>query len=269
MSRIFGTIKSVASELVKMFRIAADPVSFFRFAGDVFLYRVLHLIHLPIVNKERRIRLRGDILLTYRLNRGDIQSIREVWLDEVYQLPFASKSDVLIDLGANIGLTSVWLAKRYGYSTIIAVEPSPTNVRLIHMNLENNNLVAEVIEAAIGPTNGTVYFEENQESNLGRVSSAGKQVQMLSMQSVLRKLPMGVCVDLVKLDIEGGEGALLTGDLSWLQQIRTIIAEFHPDLIDYPQAIERLRNAGYSYIAAGSVHRGSMDAFVREVGDAL
>src|SRR4051812_36112709 len=218
MLRIFGTARAVLSELVKMSKKAADTRAFLRFAVDVLLYRVLRLVRLPSVNSERQIRLRGGVRITYRLNRGDIQPIREAWLDEVYQLPFtAKKSDVLIDLGANIGLTSVWLTKRYGYSTIIAVEPSPSNARLAQTNLENNGIAAEVVEAAVGPTDSMVFFEENEEANLGRVGSEGRPVPMLAMQSVLRKLPVAISVDLVKLDIEGGEEALLEGKLSWLE----------------------------------------------------
>ena len=246
-----------------MSKNAVDAHSFLRFATDALLYRVLRFVRLPSIDRERQIRLRGEVRLTYRLNRGDITSIREVWLDEAYQLPSTAKSDVLIDLGANIGLTSVWLAKRYGYSTIIAVEPSPTNARLAQTNLENNGIAAEIIEAAVGPTDGSAFFEDHEVSTYGRVNSGGRLVPMLSMQSVFRKLPIGSSVDLVKLDIEGGEEALLEGDLSWLEHVQGIIAEFHPSVVDYPRMIKILQDAGFHYIVAGSAHSGSMDTFIR------
>ena len=69
----------------------------------------------------REVRLRGDIKIRYRLNKGDLHSIREIWLEEAYRLPFEDPSGVLLDLGANIGMASLWLAKSYSFMQMIAV----------------------------------------------------------------------------------------------------------------------------------------------------
>ena len=262
--RAFSAAKFDAQQILKMARKAADSSSFLRFSTDLFLLRIMRLLPASLGAHEREIRLRGGIRLCYRLNRGDIESLREVWLDETYKLPFAAGSGVLIDLGANIGLTSVWLATHYQYSIIIAVEPLPDNARLARKNLSNNNIEAEVIEAAIGPNDGFVFFEEHETSNRGHISSSGREVKMLSMQTLLQKLPEGTPIDLVKMDIEGGEEALLKGSLVWLTNVRSVIAEFHPPDVDYLQAIKTIQAAGFDYIAAGSAHRYSMDAFVRQ-----
>ncbi len=253
----------VCSQILKMSLKAREVSSFFRFAMDQFLVRLSRIIPMASMGTERIIRLRGNINVCYRLNLGDIQSIREVWLDEAYRLPFPSKPGVLVDLGANIGMTSCWLAKRYGFSTIIAVEPSSTNARLARLNFQLNGLKASVIEAAAGPSDGVVLFEENTSSNAGHVADRGQPVQMLSMQSILRDLSDDVSVNLVKLDIEGGEEPLLSGNLAWLDRVDGIIAEFHPSMIDYPRMVKILQAAGFTYIPAGSAHPGSMDSFVR------
>jgi FkbM family methyltransferase len=263
MLRPLKTIKFITSQLIKMSGKADEAPTFIRFAIDLFLIRAARLFSLSPSNRERKIRLHGGINLTYRLNPGDMQSIREVWLDEAYKLPFTPKPGILIDLGAHIGLTSLWLARRYGYSTIIAVEPSPSNARLACMNLENNNIKAEIVEAAIGPIDGTMFFDDNEISNLGHISAKGRPIQMLSMQTLLQRIPTGESIELVKMDIEGGEEALLQGELTWLNRVRSIIAEFHPPVIDYSQAIRVLQKSGFYYIAAGSAHKDSMDAFVR------
>ena len=257
------TVRRIISELCLAARMVCDYRSYFRIATDLLLCRLLRFLQLPPSNKKRQIRMRGNICITYRLNLGDVQSICEVWLQESYKLPFTAKSDVLVDLGANIGLTSLWLAKRYGYSTIIALEPSFENARLARMNLETNGVRALVLEAAIGPEDATAFFDDNEESNRGRVSSSGRPVIMLTMRSVLSNLPSGTAVDLVKMDIEGGEEPLLNGNREWLGCTQAIIVEFHPTLIDYPSAINILKNEGFRYIASGTAHKDSMDTFVR------
>jgi FkbM family methyltransferase len=210
--------------------------------------------------------VKGGIKLHYRLNRGDMQSIREVWMDECYRLPFDLTLDRLVDLGANIGLTSLWFARRYGCASIVAVEPSPDNARLTRLNLEQNQVRAEVIEAAVGPRDGTALFEDAGDSNMGRLNAggAGRQVTVVSMATVLGKLPAGVEVDLVKMDIEGGEGPLLGENLAWLGRVRSIIAEFHPTVIDYPAVIKTIEGQGFRYFPPHSAPDfESMDAFIR------
>ncbi len=240
-----------------MARKAEDFTSLIRYSTDILLVR------LKRDDKEHEIRLRPGVRLRYRLNRGDIQSVREVWLDEVYKLPVQARTKILVDLGANIGLTSLWFAKRYGFTKIIAVEPSPANARLARENLDNNGVSAQVIEAAVGPLDGTAFFEDSASSNLGRVTTTGRPVTLLSMATILSKLGDTAIVDLVKLDIEGGEEPLLSGDLAWLERVQSIIAEFHPDIIDYPKVVQSICNMGFRYFRAGSAHKDSMDFFSR------
>jgi len=259
--------KGVAHELRGGYRVTADPLSFARFAADVFLSRLARKLPLPNRNRDRMIRVKGGVKLHYRLNRGDMQSIREVWIDECYRLPFDLTPDRIVDLGSNIGLTSLWFASRYGCRTVVAVEPSPDNARLTRLNLEQNQVRAEVIEAAVGPRDGTAVFADDVDSNMGHLDSggAGRQVNVVSMETVLGKLKTGEAVDLVKMDIEGGEGPLLRENLDWMGRVRSIIAEFHPTVIDYPLAIKTIEGQGFRYFPANSASEfASMDAFIRE-----
>jgi FkbM family methyltransferase len=263
--RIQNTARGLGHELRGGFNLTGDLPSFLRFASDVFLSRLIGRVPLPNTNRDRAIRLRDGIELHYRLNRGDMQSIREVWIDEVYRLPFDLQPKLLVDLGANIGLTSLWLARRYGCRTIIAVEPSPENARLARLNLTGNDIAAEVVEAAVGPRDGTAFFAEEQDSNLGHLAAAGREVQVFSMEAILSRLPPGSTVDLVKMDIEGGEGPLMRENLGWLGRVHSIIAELHPTVIDSPALIRALESQGFRYIPAAHSADGSdsMDAFIR------
>ena len=150
---------------------------------------------------------------------------------------------------------------------MIAVEPSPQNARLTRLNLEGNRIVAEVIEAAVGAHDGTAMFQDAGESNLGRLDdvAGGRSVAVVSMDTLLQRLPPGAEIDLVKMDIEGGEGPLLqSGNLKWLGRVRSIIAEFHPEVIDYPAVIKSVESQGFRHIPAHSAADfDSMDAFVR------
>jgi FkbM family methyltransferase len=261
--RLVRFVYGLARQIARARQTTVGLLSFLRLATDLVLARLIPFIRLPHVNQERCIRLTGGVEIRYRLNRGDIQSIREVWLDEGYKLPIDRRLTVLVDLGANIGLTSLWLAKRYGCDKVIAIEPSHENARITCQNLERNGVCAEVVEAAVGSTDGMVPFSEARDSNEGRTGFGEHRVRMLSMFSVLSRVPSVDHVDLVKMDIEGAEQELLTGDLSWLQKVNSLIIEFHPTLVDYPGLVNRLRQCGFDYVPAGTAHADSMDFFVR------
>jgi FkbM family methyltransferase len=72
------------------------------------------------------------------------------------------------------------------------------------LNLELNAIKSEVLEAAIGPHEGTARFESSRVSNLERLSEKGVPVPMITVDTILRK---SACsrLGLVKIDIEGGE----------------------------------------------------------------
>src|SRR5438046_9352746 len=89
------------------------------------------------------------------------------------------------------------------------------------------------------------------------------------MMPILSRLPSPGYADFMKMDIEVAEQELLTADLSWLEKVKSLIIEFHPTLVDYPGLVNRLREAGFEYIPAGTAHPDSMDFFVRrDAGDA-
>jgi FkbM family methyltransferase len=233
-----------------------------RLCADFALSRILPYLPKRLRNRERQVQFRSGARLRYRLNRGDIQGIREVWLERAYRLPFAISNGVLVDLGANIGLTSVWLAKEYGFSRVIAVEPDSSNAALVRKNLDLNGLNAQVVQAAVGPNDGTARFQTANESNLGQVSQDGDVVKMVSMQTILERFGLSD-LDLVKMDIEGSEQALLTGPSEWLSRTRAMIAEFHPPLIDYPRLTGLLEQRGFTYVRSNTAFPNNMDSFYR------
>ena len=151
-----------------------DVSSFGQYAVDRMLTMLLGRVSVPGKDRERKLKFRDGVILTYRLNRGDMQSICEVWLEQAYRLPSSEKRNVLVDLGAHIGLSSLWLARKYGFQRIICVEPVQSNARLATINLKSNGIQAEIIEAAIGSMDGKAHFEENAASNMGRISETGR-----------------------------------------------------------------------------------------------
>src|SRR5262249_40879020 len=77
----------------------------------------------------------GDIYL--REEASDIWTLKEIFLLQVYKeaLAHLNRCHTFIDLGANIGLTSLHVASLFPDCSILAIEPHPDTYRILRMNL--------------------------------------------------------------------------------------------------------------------------------------
>lgn len=259
-------IFNVVRDVRRASRVSADTRSAVQLSADFAATRVLRHMGLDRKRKLRSITLNDGIAVHYRLNSGDVQSIREVLLDECYRLPFEIMPRTVVDLGANIGLATLWFWHRWHPTHMVAVEASPSNAQVARKNFESNGIRVELLEAAVGPQDGTCSFVETDASNVGRVSATGGLTRrMVSMKTVMGSLPPGSLIDVVKMDIEGGEEPLLLeGDTSWIDRVRSFIVEFHPDAIDRPRLIRSLIDRGFRYVPPNTVFQDNYESFVRE-----
>jgi len=257
--KIVRTLSNIAKEWSASIRLCSDWRSRLRLMSDYTVSHVLFALPRGMVNRERQIRTRSGVKLSYRLNRGDLQGIREIWCDEVYRLPFDTPPGVMLDLGANIGLTTVWMAKQGAVSRVVAVEPDPDNARLVAQNIRQNGIPGTVLEAAVGPSDGTAHFRKAAWSNLGQVAEDGMPVRLVSVGTLFKEFGLDE-VGLVKVDIEGSEQALFLGPSEWLGHIQAMIVEFHPPIVDYPLLVKTVASHGLDYIHATPTN---MDIFVR------
>lgn len=71
----------------------------------------------------------------------------------------------VLDVGGNIGTTSVYAIARFGAARAVAFEPEPGNLRLLHQNVVANGLGdrVEIVEAALSNVDGEVEFELSGE----------------------------------------------------------------------------------------------------------
>jgi len=139
-----------------------------------------------------------------------------------------SSGSVVLDVGANIGCTSILFGERA--RRVIAFEPSPTTFQYLHRNIGNARLRnVELHNLALGATAGTsqLTFAPSNRSG-GFVSdktttSAGHVTESISVRrldDIADELALDA-LDLIKLDVEGFEQSVLEG-------ARATVARFRP-----------------------------------------
>jgi FkbM family methyltransferase len=174
---------------------------------------------------------------------GELLTLVDIFADYNYaprhqlsNLPFHGESPTLLDLGANIGLATVWFALSYPDLSIHAYEPSPRMFALLQKNVSQFPNV-EAFEEAIAGSAGTVEFNQSQHSLESSIfsarDSASVTVQAVSLDTAINR--MGRRVDLIKMDIEGAEFDALKNSQG-LAGVRSIIGEAHTEQSGHPQA---------------------------------
>jgi len=157
----------------------------------------------------------GEIKFPYT-KMGAIDSLNLFGLDELIIFSFywtnRHRYNRAADIGANIGLHSI-LMGRCGWQ-IKSYEPDPIHAALLRRNLELNNVTnAELIEAAVSDTPGTLEFVRVLGNTTGSHLAGAKSnpygelerfpVKVLAIEDVMSK------VDFVKMDVEGQEKIII------------------------------------------------------------
>lgn len=168
--------------------------------------------------------------LTVRTGGSDLAILDEVVIDRGYDFPLTQAPRVILDIGANIGLATLWFKHRYPDARIIAVEPDPESFALLERNTRGIAGV-ERVNAALTAADGFIGLERgglNPSAFHVRPLQPGERgVEAISMPSLLARLNL-TAVDLLKLDIEGAEKEVFEADdLAWMDQVKVIAVELH------------------------------------------
>jgi FkbM family methyltransferase len=192
--------------------------------------------------------------LTVRRGDTDRVVIRQVLALEEYA-PVAELPNVrlIVDCGANIGVSSYYFLHRYPGARLIAVEPDAQNCALCRQNLQPFGDRAIVVQAALWPERRTLRITDASRRRGSwslRVEPAAagvaqdQTVEGLTMPDILARAGIESDIDLIKIDIEGAEAEVFRTPPSWLQSTHHLVIELHNDAA---RTIFAAALSGYDY----------------------
>lgn len=145
-------------------------------------------------------------------------------------IPFQA-GDVAIDIGAQVGIVSIYLAKRYPFLKIYAFEPVPVNFARLQRNLAANGITSVIaINKAITGDGRELKLHGDLAGNSGGISAftgeSGPEfiVPSTTLQEVFTENEIR-WVTLLKIDCEGAEYEILTPNV--LRRVKYLRGEFH------------------------------------------
>lgn len=161
----------------------------------------------------------------------------------------------IIDIGANIGYHTFYMAKLVGPEGLVyAIEPTNWAIKKIKKNLSLNPSINNVIIAQLCLSDKSLGIQRLSFQSSYRLDNHDERelesVEVLTLDDFIRNFGIEE-VDFVKLDVDGFEGKILDGALECIKRNRPIILfELNPtEIVQTDHTVsgifELLENFGY------------------------
>lgn len=175
-----------------------------------------------------------------RSKSTDLASFRRVFAGGEYRLPEAAaeavrarykaileagRAPVIVDAGAYVGASALWFARCFPEAHVVALEPDQESFRLLQSNLGGNQRMT-AIPAAVGGTTGYVQLVAQPEQWATQVQKSADGIAAITMNEAFAAVPNGESF-IAKINIEGFESDVFSGDLEWLDRIALLFIEPH------------------------------------------
>ena len=164
-------------------------------------------------------------------------------------------SSVFWDVGANIGLYSLYAAQKKSCK-VVAIEPSIFNLEILAKNLALNNAerLVTIFPIALTNQNSQGLFSMSSDEVGGALSTFGKEYGYdgkkldfkFQFQGIGMRMDNAVDLwgldqpDYVKVDVDGIEHLVLEGFGEKLKKVKSLLVEVNKDFKEQAGAIEHL-----------------------------
>ena len=239
----------------------------------------LHRRVLKVLPQESRIWVRVPrgpgkdlwILADPRFDPDYCNGEHEAWVQDLLCKDLG-EGDCFYDVGAHIGFFSLIAARVVGPTgCVTAFEPDPGNTSVFRANRERNRMSQiEVVEAAVWASSGLMKFELSNKLSGGMEGRVTEDTNTISDVIEVMSISLddyifeqkGKPPNFIKIDVEGGESAVLSGALGALNKFKPrLLCEIHSPSVAGPlkdllarfgYSIKDFPSAGKSYVWAVS-----------------
>lgn len=184
--------------------------------------------------------------------------INEVFISNEYYFQPLTKDPVIIDCGANIGVSILYFKKLFPNSRILAFEPNPHAFELLQKNMKENKIQnVELFNIALldDETEIPFYISDDISTLMGSIKRERGGIKEFKIKTqrlsyYLRNFEM---VDLIKMDVEGAELNILSDlvESFSINKTKEYIIEYHHNIDQDKSALsfflQKFEENGFNY----------------------
>lgn len=172
-----------------------------------------------------------------RPGSSDSKCFEQVFVKECFA-PIADAKDVkfVVDAGANVGFSSLWFLETFPECEVLAIEPDVDNFMSMVENTRGFTPRMHRMRAGLWSHDTNLVIEPGRFRDGKEWSIQVRECQPgecwscfgFSLPTAVHGLPYDR-IDILKVDIEGAEVKVFSGDAGWLDSVRNIVIELHDD----------------------------------------
>lgn len=178
------------------------------------------------------------------------------------------KNGTIVDIGANIGQTALWIAQHLNHkkNNIIAFEPIPTTFKKLKKNIAlnkfNNILVKNI---ALGNENKDLVMAMENQFNSGGFSAYNPNIHNSNSTVIVKQIKLDDYnfgekenITFIKIDVEGFEYKTILGAEKIIKKHKPILyvelssGNLENQNTKATELIQLIRSFGYNYIVNAS-----------------
>ena len=178
-----------------------------------------------------------------------LSSWREIFYRKIYQFQCLEPNPVIVDLGANIGLSVIFFKRLFPKSCLVAYEADPYIFRFLQENV-SRNVTEEVslYQKAVWDSDGCLQFRSDHADGGTVVRAANNETIQIASIDIRRILSSFNRIDLLKMDIEGAERTVIPATGTLLDRVQRIFVEYHSSIGDkqhLAEVLHKLEETGF------------------------
>jgi FkbM family methyltransferase len=183
----------------------------------------------------------------------------EIFLFNVYDFQASSKDEItILDVGANIGLSTIHFKQRFPLAEVLCFEPFKPNFDFLNINILNSNYknIKTFQMGLAGEKRHSLLYIHKKNSGAHSIypeelSFGSVEIDLIDLHQALSMTKAGKC-DILKLDCEGAEYEIIksiTPDLA--KSISQIYYEATVTRYDPKELNDYLSSIGYQVDLVG------------------
>ncbi len=192
------------------------------------------LVYFSIIKRDYIIfETYSGLKIKLRTRSTDLMALTNVWLVEEYSGSNfrINANDIIIDIGAHIGLFTLYASQYCKNGTIFCFEPVNENYDILVDIITQNNLKnVKPFKSAVSKSESTITIYRNKDEaghSMFSFTSHALKVDSISLKKIIDENSINQC-NLIKMDCEGAEYEIIESlPLEYFKKISKLIIEYH------------------------------------------